>query len=122
MKSSIKALFAIVLFMLLPNMTFAQESISTYNLRINNTELGSDNTEHLCFSWNINSDMRGFNQIAYQIELSSNNKVIWNSGKINSSESILVPYNGSQLNPATKYDWKVKIWSENEKTSAGFRE
>ena len=117
MKSSIKALFAIVLFMLLPNMTFAQESISTYNLRINNTELGSDNTEHLCFSWNINSDMRGFNQKAYQIELSSNNKVIWNSGKINSSESILVPYNGSQLNPATKYTWKVKIWSENGETS-----
>ncbi|WP_434503235.1 family 78 glycoside hydrolase catalytic domain [Prevotella sp.] len=117
MKNAIKTLFAIVLFMLMPNMTFAQENPSTYNLRINNTSLGSDNTEHLCFSWNINSEKRGFNQKAYQIELSSNEKVIWNSGRINSSESILVPYNGPQLNPATQYTWKVKIWSANGETS-----
>jgi len=117
MKNAIKTLFAIVLFMLMPNMTFAQENPSTYNLRINNTSLGSDNTEHLCFSWNINSEKRGFNQKAYQIELSSNEKVIWNSGRIDSSESILVPYNGPQLNPATQYTWKVKIWSANGETS-----
>ena len=108
-KKSIKTLVVILLSALVPKIAFADSSPSTFNLRINNPELGFDNTEHLCFSWNINSEMRGFNQKAYQIELSSNNKVLWNSGVVNSSESILVPYNGPQLNPATKYDWKVKI-------------
>ena len=116
-KKSIKTLVVILLSALVPKIAFADGSPSTFNLRINNPELGFDNTEHLCFSWNINSEMRGFNQKAYQIELSSNNKVLWNSGVVNSSESILVPYNGPQLNPATKYDWKVKIWSANGETS-----
>src|SRR5690606_21003072 len=35
----------------------------------------------------------------------------WDSGKIESDQSRLIPYQGNQLEPATTYYWKVKVWA-----------
>lgn len=115
---NIKSLFIVVLFALLPADVSAQEAPSLFNLKINSTAMGTDNSEPLCFSWNINTAKRGFNQKAYQIEVSSNGKIVWDSGRINSAESILVPYQGIALLPATQYAWRVKIWSDKNEASA----
>jgi alpha-L-rhamnosidase len=67
-------------------------------------------------SWQINSDVRGTEQTHYEIVVASSrqklgNPDIWSSGKINSNESIHVPYAGKPLTSATTYYWAVKIWT-----------
>jgi alpha-L-rhamnosidase len=72
-------------------------------------------------SWKIESTQRNVMQTAYQIlvastpeKLASNEGDLWDSGKINNSESIRVYYKGKQLTSRLQCFWKVKVW-----TSAG---
>ena len=69
-------------------------------------------------SWQIVSSKRGVAQIAYQVlvastaeKLAQNEGDLWNSQKVNSSESIYVKYNGKTLSSRTKCFWKVKVWT-----------
>ncbi|MFC5282783.1 glycoside hydrolase family 78 protein [Pedobacter alpinus] len=69
-------------------------------------------------SWQIVSSKRGITQNAYQVlvassasKLANNEGDLWNSGKVNSSESIHVKYSGKELNSRTKCFWKVKTWT-----------
>ena len=78
--------------------------------------LGVD-TENFRFSWNMCSSERGVEQTTYQIILSgdiknlnSGKSLIWDSGKMNSNQSILVTYSGPKLASGTTYFWKVKVW------------
>src|SRR5690606_27968299 len=41
----------------------------------------------------------------------------WNSGKVNSSESNLITYDGNKLNSGQLLYWKVRVWDENNKVS-----
>lgn len=66
------------------------------------------------FSWKIRSGRRNVEQRAYHIRVAagkdfSEKRVIWDSGVVDSGESILVPYGGIPLDPGTIYSWKVKI-------------
>ena len=76
------------------------------------------------FSWQIYSDERNFQQSAYRIlvatspdELSKDSGTIWDSGKTNTSSSILVPFSGQRLDSGKTYYWKVKIWNQDDKAS-----
>jgi len=69
-------------------------------------------------SWQLSSDQRNIQQTAYQIIVSSSNEKlqkdegdIWNSGKQNSSQSIHLNYAGKILQSATKYFWRVKVFT-----------
>ncbi|RKD19611.1 alpha-rhamnosidase [Pelobium manganitolerans] len=69
-------------------------------------------------SWQIVSQKRGVGQKAYQVlvassaeKLAQNEGDLWNTGKVNSSESIYVKYNGKELTSRGKCFWKVKIWT-----------
>ncbi|HET8829312.1 MAG TPA: alpha-L-rhamnosidase N-terminal domain-containing protein, partial [Pelobium sp.] len=69
-------------------------------------------------SWQIVSAKRGVEQKAYQVLVASSEEKLaksegdlWNSGKIYSSESIHVKYNGKDLTSRTKCFWKVKTWT-----------
>lgn len=71
------------------------------------------------FSWQLTSKARNQHQLAYQILVSDNRKEIensrgniWDSGKVNSNQSIFIPYKGQPLNPAHTYFWKVKVWNQ----------
>lgn len=85
---------------------------SVYDLQINNVSLGTDTSFPLCFSWKTYNEQRGYKQTAYQIVLSSYGNTIWDSGKVSSDESVLVPYKGDTLKASTPYSWKVKVWSK----------
>ncbi|RBQ04067.1 alpha-rhamnosidase [Pedobacter miscanthi] len=70
------------------------------------------------FAWHIISKERNVMQTAYQIlvasseeKLKANDGDLWDSGKVNSSESIHVTYNGKPLNSRLKAYWKVKTWT-----------
>jgi alpha-L-rhamnosidase len=73
------------------------------------------------FSWIIASSVRGQEQKAYQVIVSSdiknaekNNGNIWDSGKSLSRTSAWILYQGPQLHPATRYFWKVRVWDRND--------
>jgi len=78
--------------------------------------LGID-TETPRFSWRVQNDCRNNYQTAYQILVSSvkenltkNKGDMWDSGKIKSSQSVNIKYNGGKLKSDKTYYWKVKIW------------
>ena len=49
------------------------------------------------FSWKCNRPERGYVQSAYQIMAYEAGKVIWDSGKVKSGNSVLIPYSGQTL-------------------------
>jgi len=77
------------------------------------------------FSWQLKSESRNQAQSAYQILVSDNlieiqnfSGGIWNSGKVDSDQSILVRYAGEELKSARKYYWRVKVWNQDGLESA----
>lgn len=100
-------------------------SCSQSSLKINelkceyrNNPLGIDNKLPR-LSWKLidNNKTRGQTQTAYQILLASNlDKLndntadIWNSGKVESKQSVNNIYNGKALLSGQQYFWKVKVW------------
>lgn len=70
------------------------------------------------FSWKIESKKLNVSQIAYRYVISSSEEMlkkgiydIYDSGKINSNNSIFITYNGPKLKSVNEYYWKVKVWS-----------
>lgn len=55
----------------------------------------------------------GITQTAYQIIAKSGDAIVWNSGKVASSQ-MAVPYGGSAAKEREKIDWSVKLWDEND--------
>ena len=77
------------------------------------------------FSWQMQTGQRNQVQTAYQVmvsetqdQLNTSKGIVWDSGKLNSSQSALVSYNGPELKPAQIYYWKVKIWNQDNHSSA----
>lgn len=88
-----------------------------------NNPLGID-IERPRLGWKIASSQKQQKQTAYEIIVSSSLENIkrdkgdvWNSGKIISSQSIHVPYNGKSLQSFTKYYWRVRIYDKSGKRS-----
>ncbi len=70
-------------------------------------------------SWQLQSNERGTRQIAYQIlaarsemDLESGLTLLWDSGKVESDQSIHVPYSGPSLASGQRVYWKVRVWDE----------
>lgn len=75
--------------------------------------IGSDKPT---FSWRVfDSD-----QVAYQIQVATseqrlNKPDMWDSGRVQSRQSIAVPYAGKSLNSRSRYYWRVRIWDKSGK-------
>jgi alpha-L-rhamnosidase len=73
-------------------------------------------------SWVDVSDQRGTKQFAYQIRVTTDGAsgVVWDSGKVTSSHTTQIPYEGPTLPPGTMATWTVTVWSESggSKTSS----
>jgi hypothetical protein len=68
-------------------------------------------------SWIMNSNRRGDFQSAYQVlvastpeKLSRGQGDLWDSGRVESSDSIHVPYSGIPLESRARCYWKVRVW------------
>lgn len=75
-------------------------------------------------SWMIKSDQRGQKQTAYHIlvasseeKLKTNTGDLWDSGKVASSQSVLVSYDGKTLQSGDQCFWKVMIWDKQQEPS-----
>ncbi|MDR1813248.1 MAG: alpha-L-rhamnosidase, partial [Tannerella sp.] len=69
------------------------------------------------FGWVMNSDKPNTLQTAYHILVASSPEIlqknegdVWDSGRIESDNSVAAPYEGQPLKPSTVYYWKVKTF------------
>ena len=79
-------------------------------------------------SWvleSANPDERGLRQTAYQIlvatsraNLQANQADLWDSGRVESDQSIQVKYSGKQLGSGTRCWWQVRVWDQCGQLSA----
>ncbi len=79
-------------------------------------------------SWKIKSEKNGTFQKAYQLLVASDSNLLdedkadlWNSEKVLSPESVLIPYSGTVLDSKYACYWKVRIWDQDEKVTAWSR-
>jgi len=71
------------------------------------------------FSWQSDNPERNWHQMAYQILVASSlenlataTADVWNSGKVNSTDSIGIPYAGPPLESRQRYYWTVHVWAQ----------
>ena len=76
-------------------------------------------------SWILKSDWRNQKQTAYQVLVSSseeNLKVnkgdLWNSGRVDSEQSVHNLYEGEKLSSRLRCFWKVRVWDQDNRLSA----
>ncbi|WP_172196561.1 alpha-L-rhamnosidase [Saccharibacillus qingshengii] len=68
--------------------------------------------------WKLLTDRRNVLQTAYRIQVSADDpsfaedRLVWDSGKVESDESTHVPYAGEELESVTHYLYRVRIWDE----------
>ncbi|MBB6636612.1 alpha-L-rhamnosidase [Cohnella thailandensis] len=71
-------------------------------------------TPHPRFGWQMRTEERDAKQSAYRILVAENESSfalpVWDSGKVESDDSIQVVYGGAPLKPRARYFYKVKIW------------
>ncbi|MGB7343800.1 MAG: glycoside hydrolase family 78 protein [Pirellulaceae bacterium] len=73
------------------------------------------------FSWKLPADGEVKSQSAYQIIVSessdSDAKVIWDSGKVDSDQSLWVQYDGPAFESRQQVSWQVKFWDDQGRQS-----
>ena len=116
-----KTTYLLSLLFLITTFSYSQK-IAVYGLtcehRVNPIGIETKNPR---LSWKIKSSGRNVMQTFYNIRVSEtpsfSKNIVWESGKINSSESNLVAYNGPALESTKRYYWQVKIWDNKKNQS-----
>jgi alpha-L-rhamnosidase len=79
-------------------------------------------------SWILEAKGREQRQTAYQVLVASSRKKLaadkgdlWDSGKVNSDQSIQLPYAGQPLVSSEACFWKVRVWNQDGQRSAWSR-
>jgi len=80
--------------------------------------LGLDVTQPR-LSWKLADDRRGACQTAYQVlaaanpgDLAAGRDLLWDSGRVESGESVHVPYAGPPLASRQRVWWQVRAWDQ----------
>ena len=87
--------------------------------------LGVDSTPPR-LSWKLSGDgSRGQRQTAWQVQAASSRDAlaqgrgdVWDSGRVESSEQLHVPYAGRPLRSSEQIFWQVRVWDETGRVSA----
>lgn len=136
MKKYIRQLIVIVLIAFLlvpPSATKAESQAAAVDSAIQVLKTTTEYTENPLgidvekprLSWVLDSAARGQKQTAYQIlvassleKLNSGQGDMWDTGKMESNQSVNIPYNGKALESSKRYYWKVRVWDKNGEVSA----
>lgn len=73
-------------------------------------------------SWQSEASTRNTLQSSYEVRVASSETRLgspdmWNSGKIDSTEQVNIPYAGSDLSPQHRYYWQVRVWDSTGRQS-----
>jgi alpha-L-rhamnosidase len=96
-----------------------QANFLPVNLKVNGlpNPVGID-TSNPTFSWQTESDERGFLQSAYELVVrSASGAEVWKSGKVESALQNQITYAGSPLVSCSPYSWTVTVYDNNGKAS-----
>jgi len=117
---------AVVLFVVLIGLSFsvlAKTQVVKLTCEYHKNPIGID-IEKPRFSWQLLSDEKNVMQTSYEIrvaksqsDLSKKNKQLWNSGKVESDNSLNVVYGGEALNSFERAYWQVRVWDNKGKVS-----
>ncbi|MDQ0639336.1 alpha-L-rhamnosidase [Pedobacter sp. W3I1] len=96
---------------------FAQDiKVAQLDCEYRNNPIGID-VQSPGLSWKLQSSKHNVMQSAYQILVSGSRSNIdknigevWDTKKVNSSQSIQVPYKGMELSSTKTYYWKIRVW------------
>src|SRR6478736_1988237 len=106
--------YILIALLLLAQQVMAEVTLQHTTCEMLSNPLGIDVVKPR-FAWQTVSDQRNVMQSAYPIivssspeKLNANEGDLWDSGKINTSESIHVAYNGKELKSRMRCYWKVK--------------
>ncbi len=71
------------------------------------------------FSWQMESDEHPAMQIAYRIRVlrEGSEQPVWDSGRVEGSSGVLIPYEGPAFSPRTRYFWDVRLWDDRGRES-----
>jgi alpha-L-rhamnosidase len=75
-------------------------------------------------SWQLSASENNVMQSAYEIRVASSpeklnsKQLVWSSGRVTSSQSVSVVYNGPALLSMQRVYWQVRIWDNKNKASA----
>ncbi len=103
----------------------ADSPVKVYDLKCEFQEnpVGIDRLQPL-LQWKLEDNRRGAKQTAYQIIVSgSSSKInnaesdIWDSGKLDSDQSVHIKYAGPGLESGKEYFWRVRVWDQDGKIS-----
>lgn len=76
--------------------------------------------------WAMESSENGTRQTAYEIDIreACTGRAVWNSGKVQSSQSQFIPTTGAGLQSGNPYNylWRVRVWDESDQPSAWSKE
>lgn len=76
--------------------------------------------------WTMESPENGTRQTAYEIEIreACTGRMVWNTGKVQSSQSQLIPTHGAKFLRFSFYNyiWRVRVWDETDAPSEWSRE
>ena len=120
MKAQKRSLLVLVLGVaaMVPLSEAAEPAVGPTALRVDNltTPLGIDGAAPH-FSWQLADPARGARQTAYRVQVASRPELlgadkpdVWDSGKVEASQSLNVAYKGPALKPSTRYWWRVTVW------------
>jgi len=72
---------------------------------------------HPRLSWQLRDSRRGARQSAYEVRVASSPDAlaqehvdVWDSGRVDSEQSVNVPYGGPAVESRRRYYWQVRVW------------
>lgn len=99
-------------------MIMPKTTISSLSCEYQTNPLGIDVPQPR-LSWQMQSDQRGACQTAYQLlaaasesDLTGGRELLWDTGKVETDQSIHVAYEGPTLVSGQRVFWKVRVWNE----------
>jgi alpha-L-rhamnosidase len=101
--------FIRIFLFLLPGLAFGQLSIQSIRVenQLNPQAIGVTNPR---FSWVLNATKRNVSQKSYEIQVRNGANFVWKSGKIDSDQSIFIPYAGKDLKSNQSYQVGIQTW------------
>ena len=107
-----KNILLLILISFTTYLTAADFSLQNLKVEYQKTPIGIDIMQPQ-FSWQMKAAKgeRGYAQTAWQIIVTDEGGAeVWHSGKVASSYSLAIPYNGKPLKPTTYYTWQLTVW------------
>ena len=109
--------------LLLSLLTTTLHALSIYDMRCEHkaNPIGIDAPKPR-LSWKLKGGDPGLMQEAYAIQVATDpdfrkGNLVWDTGKITSGASVLLPYEGKALASGQRYYWRVKVWGKQGEVS-----